>query len=297
MMPINTNSWTTWITQLKTEVGTHITTEKETEIIKSLAGKLEQTVLKLAKNKKSIGLLFSGGVDSTIIGFILKKNNIPFKAISVGFHDENQKLPEDIEQAKVIGDTLNFDHEQLILDFSKVEPLFKEIANILGKDYANVVNAGVGSVELAGIKYLKSQGVDCVFGGLGSEELFAGYDRHSKSDDKHEECWQGLQSMFERDMVREQSISKAQDTPLLVPFLDEELIKYAMIIPVEYKINDEEKKIILRKACVLLGLPKEYAFRPKRAAQYGSRTDRAIAKLTKRAGYQYKKDYLLSLID
>ena len=101
--------------------------------------------------------------------------------------------------------------------------------------------------------------------------------------------------MFERDMVREFKIAKHFQTISLVPFLDEDLIKYAMTIPVEFKISSEEKKIILRKAAINLGLKEEFALRPKRAAQYGSRTDKAIANLAKKRGFQYKKDYLESL--
>ena len=56
-------------------------------------------------------------------------------------------------------------------------------------------------------------------------------------------------------------------------------------------------KLILRKIANELGLKKEFAFRKKRAAQYGSRFDRAILRLGKRKGFKYKKDYLKSLLE
>ena len=41
-----------------------------------------------------------------------------------------------------------------------------------------------------------------------------------------------------------------------------------------------------------LGLKKEFAFRKKKAAQYGSNFDKAILKLAKKNGFKYKKEYL-----
>lgn len=41
----------------------------------------------------------------------------------------------------------------------------------------------------------KKDNVDVLFGGLGAEEIFAGYGRHKeafKQNRVHEECWSGL---------------------------------------------------------------------------------------------------------
>lgn len=300
MLPKTKVSWELWIKNL--ENNSQLTNLDENIYINKLANFLEKTILncvdknKIKINQQKIGVLFSGGVDSTLIAFILKKNNIPFIAISVGFQDNNKKFPEDLEEARIIAKELNLDYQEIIIDINQAEKLVKETTNILGKDYSDVVNVGVGSVEVAGINKLVQLECTHVFSGLGSEEIFAGYDRHDKSENPHKECWFGLKSMFERDMVREYKITTHFQINPLVPFLDENLISYAMSIPSIYKINKEEKKIILRKSALLLGLNKEFSFRPKRAAQYGSRMDKAIYYLTKKAGFEFKKDYLLSLI-
>jgi diphthine-ammonia ligase len=300
MQPKTKDSWESWIDNLKQN--TKVTNSDENIYITKLAILLEKTIIKqvdqykIKTNNQKIGVLFSGGVDSTLISFILKKHNIPFIALSVGFFDKEKKFPEDLEQARIIAKSLNLNYEEVIVDTKEAELLIKETANILGKNYANVVNVGVGAVEVAGIKKLEQLECTHVFSGLGSEEIFAGYDRHDKSENPHEECWNGLKMMFERDMIREQKIATHFQINTLTPFLDEDLIKYAMSIPSAYKISKEEKKIILRKSAISLGLNKEFSLRPKRAAQYGSRLDKAIENLTKKAGFEFKKDYLLSLI-
>jgi len=298
-LPTTKAAWETHIAQLQTQ--TTITPGTKEYWGKQLATCVEQTILSQAQEiiqqKGTIGLLFSGGIDSTLIGFVLTKHNIPFLAVTVGFQDsDEQKLPDDIVQARTIAQELGFEHQELLLDFSTIKTLFEQSIAVLGKNYANAVNVGVGSVEYAGIAALTAKGIHHVFGGLGSEELFAGYLRHKQAEDKHDECWNGLLNMFERDLQREFAIANHFSVTAWAPFLHETLISLAMSIPIEYKLNENESKIILRDAAEELGLPSHIARRPKQAAQYGSRTDKALDKLAKKHGFKYKKEFIDYLI-
>lgn len=298
-LPNTKEAWEELINSLKTKE--ELSKESKTNIIKELAERTEKTILsqaKVALTKGKIGVLFSGGVDSTLISYVLKKHDIPFKTITIGFWDEDQKLPEDILESREPAKELDFDHKEIILSFKDMEEIFEETVKLLGPNLANAVNVGVGSVEVAGInEFLKiDKDITQIFGGLGSEELFAGYKRHEDASDKHEECWAGLKSMFNRDLLRDSAISNHLNIEFYTPFLDKELISFAMNIPIEYKINDSMKKIIIRESAMFLGLPEKFAFRPKRAAQYGARTDNALAKLARQNGFKYKKDYIKSLL-
>lgn len=294
MLPKTKQSWEEWINKLQeTTIQTNF---KEETYIKQLAEKLESTILKNVSNLNNLGLLFSGGIDSTLIAFILKKHKIPFKAISIGFFDGNKKFPEDITKAQIVAKQLNLDYYEVLLNTNEIEIIFKKLVKILSKEYSNVVNIGVGSVEYIAIQKLKKLNCENILGGLGSEEIFAGYERHEKSSDPQNECWIGLKQMFERDMIREFKIATNLNVNLITPFLDQELITFAMTIPAKYKINFEDKKIILRKSAIYLGLNEEFAKRVKKAAQYGSRTDKAIFFLAKKNNFKYKKDYILSLL-
>jgi asparagine synthase (glutamine-hydrolysing) len=86
----------------------------------------------------------------------------------------------------------------------------------------------------------------------------------------------------------------ANSMELRLPLLDTKLVDYAIKIPAKYKISNEQKKIILRMIAEDLGIPKEFSQRKKKAAQYGSKFDRAIEKLTKKNGFKYKHEYLNS---
>jgi hypothetical protein len=72
--------------------------------------------------------------------------------------------------------------------------------------------------------------------------------------------------------------------------VDEELIKASVKIPAKYKIVSEHKKAILREFAEKEGLPKEFAWRKKIAAQYGSGFDKAMEKLAKKNKLKTKKE-------
>jgi asparagine synthase (glutamine-hydrolysing) len=63
-----------------------------------------------------------------------------------------------------------------------------------------------------------------------------------------------------------------------------------------YKLDKENKKIILREIAEDFGLDKEFAQRKKKAAQYGSNFVKGIDKLAKKHGFTTKKEYLQSLL-
>jgi len=242
---------------------------------------------RLAKNS---AILFSGGVDSSTIALIAQNLGKNFTCYSVGFQDSNFKDPEDLVWAKKAAKKLGFKIRTKIFNLKSVEKVFKKTVSILG-DNTNVVNVGVGGVVVAASQMIREK---TVFSGLGSEEIFAGYDRHKKNP-SNKECWNGLKNMYSRDFLRDTGIASFLKVKLRTPFLDEDLIKSSMKVQIKHKLSNGVAKKILRDIAFELGLPKEFAYRPKRAAQYGSSFDRAIKKLAKNNGFGFKKDYLESL--
>ncbi len=270
------------------------------------------------KENKKIGVLFSGGVDSTLIAVVLHENNIPFTCFTAGFQDVGTKTPEDTIEAEKIAKHYNW---KIILHTATTKEatgIIEKTISILGTT-TNPITVGVGAVVICGAELAMQNGITVLFTGLGSEEIFAGYERHEKSlrstnsntednrtgynntedhnsenyGNMHEECWRGLNLMYERDLIRDTKICSALGFTALTPFLDSQVIVTAMNMPASEKIKNGHKKYILRIMAEEIGLDHEYAFRPKRAAQYGSRFDSALEKLGKTHGG--KAAYLKSL--
>ncbi|MBN2367814.1 asparagine synthase C-terminal domain-containing protein [Candidatus Woesearchaeota archaeon] len=281
---ISYEEWIAYVDSLKKEIKTEITDESgAVEIItEKITGAIKKRI-----PETHFGILLSGGIDSTLISFLCKNYTDNFTCYSVGLESS-----PDIDFSLKAAEKIGLNHKTKILSLQDMESLFFRLAKILGKELINIVNIGVGAVELAAIELAKKDGANILFGGLGSEEIFAGYQRHENSTNINEECWHGLKSMWKRDFLRDCRIADSQKIKFLTPFLDRDLILAGMSISGDLKIKNEFKKYILRKSALSLGLPKEFAFRPKKAAQYGSKFDKAISNISKSKGFKYKSEYL-----
>ncbi len=275
-----------WIEHIRSLHGAQMLESKQEAI--TLLKEAFVSAVKKRLPKKHFGIMFSGGVDSTLIAFICKKLGAHFTCYTVGI-EGSKDIAEGLKAAINLG--FNIKTEQL--NQEDVKLALKETIQII--EETSVVNVGVGATALCAIKRAKLDGVDFLFSGLGSEEIFAGYERHAKADDINKECWTGLEGMWQRDLVRDSKIATHTKIEVATPFLDEDLIRLAMCVPGELKITGEHKKLILREVAISLGMPEEFAMRKKLAAQYGSGIDKEMERLAKAQGFNSKSEYLLSL--
>ena len=79
--------------------------------ITGLCKLVEQSVIRRVP-EKNLGILFSGGLDSTLLAFILKKNNIPFTA----YMTVSETKSTEIEKAESIAQELGFDLNLVKID-------------------------------------------------------------------------------------------------------------------------------------------------------------------------------------
>jgi asparagine synthase (glutamine-hydrolysing) len=208
------------------------------------------------------------------------------------------EIPEDIKHAKEVAKHLKLTENEFkvkIFDLKEMEEIIKKTAKIIQKipENPNInlnVNLGVAAVEVAAYSISKKE--KYFFSGIGSEEIFAGYDRH-KNTPTNEECYNGLLKMYQRDLLRDAAVAESLKFAFLTPFLDKKLIEYSLKIPIQFKINTDGNKMILRKAALLY--LEKFSERPKKAAQYGSSFDKAIGKLAKQKGYETKSEFIKSI--
>jgi len=257
----------------------------------------EENVEKLVTNaikkripEKKFGILFSGGVDSTVIVQICKRLKKDFICYTAALDEKGMKEAEDLTYAKKTAKEMNLNLKIKKLRLKDVEKYLKIITPLIEDN--NPVKVSVALTFYAALQEAKKDNIKVIFSGLGSEEIFAGYERHKKSSNINKECLSGLRKMYERDLYRDDIITMNNRIELRVPFLDNELIDYSLKIPEEYKIKEDKDKFILRTVAEKLGVSKEIAYRKKRAAQYGSKFDSAIKKLAKKNGFKLRSEYL-----
>lgn len=279
--------------------------KEDYNILKSkLKGLLISSVAKRIPDTK-FGILFSGGVDSSLIALICKELGVDTRRQSLRSPKNTKHFcdfkcyvgavsgfseAEDLRYARKAAKLLNVELVEGIVEFKDVEKYLKRVLPLIESN--NVIKAGVALTFFAACEKAKKDGIRVIFSGVGSEDLFAGYERHIKANDINKDCLSGILRIYERDLYRDDVVTMANNLELRVPFLDKSLVDYSIKIPAKYKFEGEIKKKILRECAEELGLASEIAFRKRRAAQYGSNFDKAIEKLAKKNN-KNKSAYLL----
>jgi len=263
--------------------------EKYALIKKKVSGLVTNAVAKRIPDKK-FGILFSGGIDSTLIALICKQLGVDFTCYTAALDEPTMSTASDLIYAKKIAKELGFKLKVKKLRLKDVEKYIKKVAPLIEDN--TVVKVGVGLTFYVACELAKKDKIKVIFSGLGAEELFAGYERHKYSSNVNNECISGLLKLYERDLYRDDVITMNNNLELRLPFLDKELAKYSLKISAKHKMNKEENKLILREVAQDSGLKKEYSFRKKVGAQYGSKFAKAIEKLTKKSKFSSKAEYL-----
>ncbi len=216
----------------------------------------------LEDSDKSVAVLLSGGVDSSITAGVLAANlSLEHKQRLVAFciGDEGSA---DLEAAQKLA-------RQLELTFVRVRPhsaevslrRLPEIVYAVESPYARVAKVGLLYDALA--QEIKRQGIDVVIGGEGADELFHGYHRfidgltHEQSGVLFGLFFAGifpstLLRRYDRIFARRQIEGR-------VPYLDQEVVALAgrieSIEKVRYEVAGHTSKLPLRALAKKLGLP------------------------------------------
>lgn len=271
------------------EFFTHLPEHKESfEVLKEKTAVLLDQAIKKRIPEKKFGLLFSGGIDSTYLAKYFKDQGQDFTCYTAVL--DSEAIPADLESAQKVAKDLGLKLKVKKIKLEEIPHYLQKIVPLI--EDSNVVKVGVALTFYVACEMAKEDGCKVIFSGLGSEEIFAGYERHRNSANINQECLSGLRKMYERDLYRDDVITMDNCMELRLPFLDVELVAFALKIPDKHKIKGDLTKYILREIALQKEIPRDYAFRKKTAAQYGSKFDYALGKLAKQNKFSSKSAYL-----
>lgn len=257
------------------------------ELKDKLKESITDSVYKRVNKLDRVAVLFSAGVDSTLIAVLLKKLKIDTTLYTVG-----TKNSQDMQFAKKVAEELELPLKTWIIDEKIVEENFIPTINII--EDTNLMKIGVGMTINLTSRLASQDKHKVILSGQGADELFCGYNRYKRKYDKPhellEELTYDLNNMYHVNLERDDKATMANSIELRVPYLDRRVIQTAAKTPVEYMLHSEEdniRKHILRDAAYELGVPEYIAYRPKKAAQYGTGIDKIIKKkIIKKEKYQ-----------
>jgi len=141
--------------------------------------------------------------------------------------------------------------------------------------------------------------------GQGADELFGGY--HKYLNEYARGGVEAVEKSMFHDLVMSNETNFQRDNPvctfhrveLRLPFIDHEVVRFALSLPVNLKIKSPEdslRKRVLRSAAQDMGIPSFVTEKTKKAVQYTTGLDRALRELARRKGLT-QRDYVKQVFE
>lgn len=227
-----------------------------------------QTLLeKAVKKNLAQGILFSGGLDTSVLAVVASKF-VSLKAFTVAL--KGAPAP-DVKYATLVAKRLKLKH--LVHDLGEDElydGIKKVVKTMKSFDPMEIRNSVAVYV---GLNVAKENGVNTVMTGDGCDELFAGYS--FLFDLEKEQLNLELQKLWKVMSFSSVPLAKAIGVEAKLPYLDPDFKAFAMKLDSQYKVRNEKGrtvgKWIIRKAFENF-LPKEVVWRVKTPIEHGSGT-------------------------
>jgi asparagine synthase (glutamine-hydrolysing) len=258
------------------------------EAIRKYGKVLEEAVRKRVHDRKHVGIIYSGGIDSFLIAYIVQKLGVPFTCYVAG-RDEGSS---DIEWAKKTALEHDFPLQVKLLSAQDIEGIIPEVIRTIEDHSLNQVEVAIP--VFAAMRMAQEAGERVVLTGQGADELFGGYPWYAKIVDQESydnftsRSWEDTFLLYKECLEREDKIAMAHSIELRVPYLDPEVIRLAFSVTPRLKIRegrDALGKRVHRALGVVLGIPEDIAFRSKEAAQHGANVHNVFSELANKHGY------------
>jgi asparagine synthase (glutamine-hydrolysing) len=208
-----------------------------------------------------LGVLFSGGVDSSLLAWELRARP-QLKLSTLG-----REGAPDLVAGRAGAARLGLAWEPLVIGKSELVDFERRFATEL--DGLPTVSRTVLLALAVAIDRATSTRLVC---GQGVDELFLGYahyrDLASAAAEERSEA--DLERLHRVDWPRTQRIAEKAGKTIFAPYLSPTFEACARRVPIDLRLPRDLPKRFFREWAVERGLPFELAWRPKKALQYGT---------------------------
>ena len=232
--------------------------------------------------------ILSGGIDSTIISYILskklKKQGKRLTAFVVNVNkNRKSNTKDDLHYARLASKL--FDIDLIEINYDEIDVERKLIHSIWASETHKWTQVSPAVIQLGLAWRIRKEGFKVVFGGEGADEIFASY------GDVKRFCWPEpiwyhqkrvnlLNSLHKTNLIRtNKAMMYGGEVELRTPFINKRVIDFGLRIPTKYRDENEgqgqKMKFVLRKAFEkeIGSLNEELLWRPKKTFQVGAHSD------------------------
>jgi asparagine synthase (glutamine-hydrolysing) len=220
----------------RTGLANKIRTRGFNDCVGTIEKLLDDSVLKNVMNNEAV-LLFSGGLDSSVLAQIFKNHDIELNLYCAGFKNckdhlnavrtaEKWNLP--IQIIELTDDLIWSELENIVYQLESIDTVTTEIAAPL---YFATGRA-------------RKDGFYQIFSGQGADELFGGYSRYEKEVQAsgfpglNDAIFDDVTNIWSKNLERDDKICMANSIELVVPYLDRRLVEFSLGIPMKIRLSE-----------------------------------------------------------
>ena len=191
-----------------------------------------------------IAVLYSGGIDSSVVLHEASRRHRDVTAFTIGTPDS-----EDLEISRRFCTERGIPQVIVPIARKDVTPgtIRRTIRATELAEYLDIINA---VVSMPVFQRIHEHGLKVALSGDGGDELFGGYQMYQRVsiEDEKKLFRHKLMSLHRTELQRVDRCSMAFEVETRVPFLDPDVVRVALDTPREHKVRDGVEKWILREA-------------------------------------------------
>ena len=209
-------------------------------------------------------------MDSTLVAAL---SHLP--AIAVGAEGSH-----DADAAERAAESLGADLTLHTITLDEVEAALPEVLQFLPRKNPMDLELAVTGYFIC--RLAKQCGAKRILTGQAADELFAGYARYGRTETLRADLdadFAGLSLQRERDSAAASHFGVWYS----LPYMDERVVRCARNLSAEELVSGDQRKVALRKVAEK-HIAEEFAWKPKKAMQYGSGVTKMLSKIAKSIG-------------
>jgi asparagine synthase (glutamine-hydrolysing) len=229
------------------------------------------------EHHKTIGVLLSGGIDSSVITSYVLQFYPQSHILSMG-----TKASKDLPFVQLFCQAVDRPFEWVSLTEPAIQHALPTVRTLLEEVE---VTQSLMQLSLAVGYYLIFQrahelGITAIVTGQGPDILFAGYHKYKSlsGTDLHLEIKKDL-ALLETDKKRDGAMARHFGITLLNPYLEQDFVDFSMTVSPELKVKNGVEKYFMRRWGSTRHIPDVIVNRPKKAFQYSTGLQNAVMKI------------------